>query len=121
MNRMTVRILALTAALLPAAAFAGHSDLTVPASETFMLGGEQRAAMTVSGRNVGKTSVIVLSRSGGKDTMIATVAPGASFEHSFAIGETALLRNASAAAAAKLSVDFTGAPSDLSMRYAKPQ
>ena len=121
MKRFTRQMLALTILCLPAAAFAGHSNLQVPPADTFLLGGDQAAAMTVTGKNVGRSAVLILSRTGGKDSEIATVPPGAKFEHRFAVGETALIRNTSATATARVSVDFTGSPSSLSMGYALPQ
>ena len=115
------RLLALVALALPSAVLAGHSDLRIPPADSFLLGGDQRAAMAVSGKNVGATTVIVLARTGSKETVIATVAPGGTFKRTYAVGETALIRNQSATATARLSVDFTGAPDSLSMKYALPQ
>ena len=103
------------------AANAGHSELRVPAADTFMLGGDQAAPMSVSGTNDGSTSVVILSRVGGKDVMLTTVAPGGRFEHVYGPGQMALIRNLSPDKAAYLSVDFTGSTSSLSMRYALPQ
>lgn len=120
MNRLTRSLVTLAALALPAAAMAGHSDLQVPPADTFLLGGDQSAAMGVSGRNIGQTGVVILARSGAGETTIAAVAPGGSFAHTFAVGETALIRNPSATATARLSVDFTGSPASLSMRYALP-
>jgi hypothetical protein len=119
--------LALTAAaalaLIPAAAQAGHSELEVPPSDTFFLGGEQKADMVVSGRNTGQTTVTVLAAKDGSspEVLVATVAPGASFKHAYAPGEIALIRNASTRETARLSVDFTGSPSSLTMAYLLPQ
>lgn len=113
--------LAVAALALPAAAVASHSNLQVPASDTFLLGGDQATTLKVSGKNVGTTSVVILSRVGDKETVIATVAPGQRFAHDYAVGETALIRNQSTTEPARLSVDFTGSPSSLSMRYALPQ
>ncbi len=73
--------------------------------------------MMVSGRNVGSTSIAILSRSGGKDVAIATVAPGGTFKHRFEVGETALIRNLSKTVESQVSVDFSGSPSSLSMTY----
>ncbi len=120
MNRVMKFVVALVAGAMPAAAFASHSDLQVPPSQTFVLGGDQQAMMKVSGKNIGQTEVVVLSRTGSDETAIATVAAGASFEHEFAIGETALIRNRSSAKTAKISVDFTGSASSLSMSYQPP-
>ena len=119
--RTAVSIALAAAAMCATAAHAGHSDLQVPPADTFMLGGDQDAAMMVSGRNTGLTPVAILSRTGDKDVTIATVAPGGSFEHRYAVGEMALIRNLSATATSTLSVDFTGSAATLSMRYALPQ
>jgi hypothetical protein len=112
-------------ALIPAAAMAGHSELEVPPADTFLLGGEQRAQMVVSGRNTGQTGVTILAKAGASEeapeTLIATVAPGGNFSHSYAPGEIALIRNQSTSETARLSVDFTGSASSLSMSYALPQ
>ncbi|WP_353228589.1 hypothetical protein [Novosphingobium sp.] len=121
MRRLMSAVLVLGALVLPTAAFAGHSDLTVPPADTFLLGGDQGAAMAVSGRNVGQTVVVIQSRVGSVDTVIAQVAPGGTFAHDFAVGEVALIANVSTTQAARLSVDFTGSPASLSMRYALPQ
>ena len=106
---------------LAAPALAGHSELQVPPADTFLLGGEQKDAMDVSGRNVGSTDVEILARRGATDVSIATVAPGQRFAHRYAPGEIAAIRNLSAAATARLSVDFSGSPESLSMRYVLPQ
>ena len=118
-------LLAAALALVPAAAMAGHSELEVPPADTFLLGGEQQARMLVSGRNTGQAGVTILAKAGASEdapeTLIATVAPGGSFSHSYAPGEIALIRNQSTSETARLSVDFTGSPSSLSMSYALPQ
>jgi hypothetical protein len=110
-------------ALVPAAALAGHSELEVRPADTFLLGGEQKAEMIVSGRNTGQTTVTVLAATDGSspEILIATVAPGASFKHAYAPGQIAMIRNASTRETARLSVDFTGSPSSLSMAYLLPQ
>lgn len=124
---LTMKRLSLAAALalVPTAVWAGHSELDVPPTDTFLLGGEQKADMVVYGRNTGSTGVTVLAKSGpaedAAETVIATVAPGATFRHAYAPGQIALIRNQSASETAHLSVDFTGSPSSLSMAYAQPQ
>ena len=109
-------------ALVPTAAFAGHSELEVPPADTFMLGGEQKADMIVSGRNTGQTTVAVFAVKDGSspEVLIATVTPGASFKHAYGPGEIAMIRNQSTSETARLSVDFTGSPSSLSMAYLLP-
>jgi len=117
MSRITMAVLAVVILSVPVAALAGHSNLQIPSADTFVLGGDQIAAMMVSGKNVGKTSIVVLSRIDAKETVIATVAPGGTFQHNYAIGETALLRNLAPDETAQVSVDFTGSPSNLTMKY----
>ena len=119
--KIAKRLLTVAALALSSAAVAGHSELQVPPSDTFLLGGDQGATMNVSGKNIGRTFVVVLSRKDGVETTIATVAPNVVFNHDYAVGETALIRNQSATEIARLSVDFTGSPSSLSMGYALPQ
>lgn len=117
--------IAATLALIPAAAHAGHSELEVPPADTFLLGGEQKAKMVVSGRNTGQTGVVILAKAGpaedAPETVIGTVAPGAQFRHTYAPGEIALIRNQSPTETARISVNFTGSASSLSMSYALPQ
>lgn len=121
MKTVTRNLLAFAVFMVPSVTLAGHSGLTVPPGDTFLLGGEQRDVMTVSGKNVGQTQVAILSRSGSTDTEIATVAPGGKFQHRYPVGQIALIRNLSTTREARLSVDFTGSPNNLSMRYALPQ
>lgn len=121
MKRIAQLALALGALMLPAALHAGHSELMVPPADTFLLGGDQDGAIAVSGTNRGEIPVEILSQRKEEETLIATVAPGGTFRHVFAAGETALIRNRSDSKTARLSVDFTGSPASLSMRYAQPQ
>lgn len=123
MLRFRITLAAAACVLIPAAAHAGHSELEVPPADTFLLGGEQKAPMIVSGRNVGTTGVTILAQTdaGSAETFIAAVAPGGSFRHAYAPGEVALIRNQSARDTARLSVDFTGSPASLSMTYALPR
>lgn len=123
MPRLLKTFAAAALAIVPAAAWAGHSELEVPPADTFLLGGEQKADMVVSGRNTGQTTVEVLAVKDGSspEMLIATVAPGASFKHAYGPGQIAMIRNRSANETARLSVDFTGSPSSLSMAYLLPQ
>ncbi len=120
MNKLAKMLIGVAALVLPSAACAGHGWLTVPPSDTFELGGDHAAPMSVAGKNIGQTAVVILSRSKTGETSIASIAPGGAFAHDFAVGETALIRNTSAASPARLSVDFSGSPSSLSMRYSLP-
>jgi hypothetical protein len=120
MNKFAKMLIGVAALALPSAACAGHSELTVPPSDTFELGGDQSSPMSVAGKNVGQTAVVILARTKSGEISIASVAPGGTFAYDFAVGETALIRNTSGATPARLSVDFSGSPSSLSMTYSLP-
>ena len=94
-----------------------NSNLSIEPAQTFILGGGQRGAFTVSGENTGPVAVEVLARDDTGDTAVATLAPGARFEQPFARGEGALLRNTSRTATAQVKVRVTGDTGNLGMRY----
>lgn len=119
--RVLTIIISFGLAFAPVLAVAGHSELTVPKADTFLLGGDQKSPMDVSGKNVGTTPVAITALMGEVETAIAEVAPGQKFAHRFAPGEIAALRNLSPTTEARLSVDFTGSPASLAMRYVLPQ
>ena len=121
MNTIIKQILILIAVVGSSSAIAGQSDLAVPPADTFLLGGDQTTTMTVKGKNVGRTHVTILSRTANRETIIAHVAPGETFAHSYAVGQTALIRNDSVNKSAHFSVEFTGPRTSLSMRYSLPQ
>lgn len=106
-------------ALAVAASAAINSNLTIPAGETFALGGGQEGSFTVTGRNTGPVAVEVLGQAEGAAAGVsrATIAPGASLEARFASGETALLRNTSATREAALKLKITGDTAALGMGY----
>lgn len=112
-------VLMLAAALLagPSAFAAINSNLTIDPGKTFVLGGGQSGAFTVSGENTGNVAVIVLARDDEGDTELATIAPGESFKQPFARSEGALLRNTSANTRARVKLRVTGDTGDLAMRY----
>ena len=93
-----------------------NSNLTVQPGQTFLLGGNQPAGFSVAGTNSGSVPVVILTRGQGGDTPVATVAPGGTFEGDFGAGETALVRNTSDEAEAKVSLTVTGYTEDLGMR-----
>ncbi len=107
-------------ALAVSASAAINSNLTIPAGETFELGGGQEGSFTVTGRNTGPVAVEVLGRAEGAaaGAMRAVVAPGESLEATFASGEGALLRNTSNRTAAQLKLKISGDTSSLGMGYA---
>lgn len=109
---------AVTAAISAGAAI--NSNLTIPAGETFELGGGQEGSFAVTGRNTGPVAVEVLGRAEGAAAGVlrGVAAPGASLDATFTSGETALLRNTSTARAAALQLRITGDTSSLGMGYA---
>jgi hypothetical protein len=95
-----------------------HSELTVPAGETFLLGGDQKGAFTARARNAGAVPV-TLARRGktGAVNELGSLAPGQSQTLTFGDGITALVRNRTTEAA-HLSIDLTGSVPQ-SMSYEK--
>jgi hypothetical protein len=111
----------LAAILLALTAFsfdslAGVSKTYIGAGKTFMLGGNQRAALTVEGRNIGPSTVSALLSADGRQTPIAEIAPGKAFSLELPPGNTALFRNDSKRTAT-LRIELTNAVSRLSMGY----
>ena len=100
-----------------AAAAAINSNLYIEPAKTFVLGGGQPGAFTVSGENKGAVAVEILAQEDGSATFIARVAPGERFEQDFARGEAALLRNSSEREQAHVKVRVTGYTRSLGMRY----
>ncbi|MEQ8411395.1 MAG: hypothetical protein RIB52_07555 [Erythrobacter sp.] len=100
-----------------AASAAINSNLAIEAGQTFVLGGGQRGAFSVSGENVGPVAVEVLARDGEERVSVGTVAPGVEFQHDFARGEAALLRNTSQEQGARVKVRITGSTGNLGMGY----
>lgn len=118
LRKLVPAALAAAAALGASAAVAAiNSNLYIEPAKTFVLGGGQRGAFTVSGENLGSVAVEVLARDDGADSVIATIAPGERFEQPFARGEGALLRNTSRSQQAHVKVRVTGSTGNLGMRY----
>lgn len=90
----------------------------IDGGKTFMLGGEQSAALSVEGRNGGPVPVEVLLMSKGQEQHIATVAPGKSFALDIPARRTTLFRNGSKRTAV-LKFELTQDVGALSMRYDK--
>lgn len=116
---VTAGILALVAAAAaPVVAGTIKSNLQIEAGKTFELGGGQEGAFIVTGRNTGPVAVEVLGKPEGEAAMVrGTVAPGGAVDARFAAGETALLRNTSAARMATLKLKISGDTSALGMSY----
>jgi hypothetical protein len=89
----------------------------IEGGQTFLLGGNQTTSLWVEGRNVGPVPVEILSRKDGIVSVAKKVEPGQLFSQSFAVGETALIRNTSTTRQAQVGVQFTQLVKQMSMRY----
>ena len=95
---------------LPLLALAGtiHSNLFIEPGKQFILGGDQRGAFKVAGKNIGTVPVEIRERPKGGGTFgKVTLAPGQSGVLKFAAGSTAVLLNPSAVQA-NLDLTITG-------------
>ncbi len=93
-----------------------HSNLLIDAGKQFILGGEQRGAFTVKGKNTGKVAVRVVERFASGDTLGRGVAaPGARVALSFQKGSAAVIIN-NGKVQANLDLRITG-DTGLGMRY----
>ena len=104
--------------LLPLLALAGtiHSNLSIEPGKQFILGGDQRGAFKVAGKNIGTVPVEIRERPKGGGTFgKVTLAPGQSGVLKFAAGSTAVLLNPSAVQA-NLDLTITG-DTKLGMTY----
>ena len=113
-----VRFWVLATLLLPLLALAGtiHSNLFIEPGKQFILGGDQRGAFKVAGKNIGTVPVEIRERpKGGGAVGKVTLAPGQSGVLKFAAGSTAVLLNPSAVQA-NLDLTITG-DTKLGMTY----
>ena len=113
-----VRFWVLAILLLPLLALAGtiHSNLSIEPGKQFILGGDQRGAFKVAGKNIGTVPVEIRERPKGGGTFgKVTLAPGQSGVLKFAAGSTAVLLNPSAVQA-NLDLTITG-DTKLGMTY----
>lgn len=102
------------------------SGLTIPAGETFNLGGEQRGDYNAEITNKGSVAVELYSTNSGQNfgedrlsdtpVLIGTVEPGAWERFSAGAGTPLLLKNTSDTVDAKLKVEVWG-DTNLSMFY----
>ena len=103
---------------LPLLALAGtiHSNLFIEPGKQFILGGDQRGAFKVVGKNIGTVPVEIRERPKGGGTFgKVTLVPGQSGVLKFAAGSTAVLLNPSAVQA-NLDLTITG-DTKLGMTY----
>jgi hypothetical protein len=81
-------------ALLCLCGCAIHSQLTLPAEQTFVLGGNGNGAFKVRVSNIGPTGVGIATRlADGQIMVFDTLLPGQSAQQRFVAGSAALLQN----------------------------
>ncbi len=119
MNRFALAFALATCLAFSACAITSQTQ--IPAGQTFMVGGEQRAPVRVEGRNSGSVAVDILAQKDGKETLVRRVEPGALFSRTFAAGEQVRVRNVSSSQQAVVNLELTGDTANLSMRYDKRQ
>jgi hypothetical protein len=117
--RLRRHLLALPLAFAGAcASFAAlRSETFIEGGQAFKLGGGQRGAFSVVGRNSGSQPVIVYVEQGGRRASLTTLAPGAPIDAQFPPGAMAIFRNTSSTAGARVAIKVTGDISSLGMRY----
>ena len=94
-----------------------HSNLTVPAQQQFVLGGEQQRAFSVQYRNAGPEPVVLAELApSGELRQRVVVEPGDQGEARFPPGSTALVIN-DRPRAARLEIDLRGDVGRVGMRY----
>ncbi|HEX9952992.1 MAG TPA: hypothetical protein VGB53_14570 [Rubricoccaceae bacterium] len=114
--RLTLLLAAVVAAVPSAGCQSIRSDLSVPARETFVLGGDA-GSFRVSVTNTGPVAVTLVERAAdGTETPRGRLAPRARAEAVFAAGSAALVVNASGREA-RLEARITGQTEGLGMRY----
>lgn len=123
---LAIALAASLAAALPAAGaapaqlFYSTSNTTIPPSQSFLLGGDQRRPLRVIGTNTGTVTVDVASVTASGETLIARVAPGEDFNAVFPLSTTARITNLSATVDASVRVRFSADTASVGMRYIGP-
>ncbi|MGI4874272.1 MAG: hypothetical protein ACRYFX_24195 [Janthinobacterium lividum] len=94
-----------------------HSHLFIVSGKQFLLGGNQRGAFTVRGKNVGRVTVEIQEQPRtGPAVYRGTLAPGEQAQVAFADSSTAVLINRGGWRAV-LDLDVTGDTGNLRMTY----
>ena len=109
-----------TADAAPAQLFYSTSNTSIPPSQSFLLGGDQRRPLRVIGTNTGPVAVDVAAVNASGETLIARVAPGEGFNAVFPRETTARITNLSSDAVARVQVRFSADTSAVGMRYTGP-
>lgn len=108
---------AILAVILAIANLAAHAQTQIEGGKTFLLGGEQKKALLVEGRNIGKVAVEVSAKKDGKNKVLQVVQPGYILSQTFGAGEIARFRNTSKTERAVIQFEITKDVGVLSMRY----
>lgn len=103
--------------LMLAACTSLTSTTSIDPSQAFRLGGGQRGAFTVRGRNVGPVAIVVFSEVAGKRDSVLTVQAGGSVDASFPAQSMAVFMNTSSTAKATVAIKVTGDIGALGMGY----
>ena len=93
------------------------SQTIIEPQKSFLLGGGQRGAFSVTGKNAGSVPVTLFVDLRGKRDSITTLAPGAPFEASFPAEAMAVIRNTSTSRNAMVNLKVRGDAASLGMRY----
>ena len=118
---LSLALLAVPAgAAAPTQLFYSTSNTSIPPSQSFLLGGDQRRPLRVIGTNTGSVAVDVAAVTASGETLIARVAPGEGFNAVFPRETTARITNLSADAVAQVQVRFSADTSAVGMRYIGP-
>ena len=95
------------------------STTSIAPDEAFKLGGGQRGAFAVRGKNVGPVAIIVFAEVAGTRDSLLTVPAGGTVDASFPAQAMAVFKNTSSTSKASVAITITGDIAALGMRYEK--
>ncbi len=95
------------------------STTSIAPDEAFRLGGGQRGAFTVRGKNVGPVAIVVFTEVAGTRDSLLTVPAGGAVDASFPAQAMAVFKNTSSIVQASVAITVTGDIAALGMRYEK--
>jgi hypothetical protein len=93
------------------------SETMIEPGKAFRLGGGQREAFSVTGRNSGRAPISVFVEQNGKRDSIVTIGAGGAIDAAFPKGAMAILRNESDEREARVAVRVKGDIGSLGMGY----
>jgi hypothetical protein len=117
-NRRTFGFLVALAVTTSCASWSSlHSETSIDAGQSFLLGGEQRGPFSAAVKNTGAVPVALFVESDGARRPVIVLVPNASIEAEFQPREVAVFSNTSNRRAV-IKVDIRGGDSrNLGMRY----